>query len=50
MLPDRDFVGGLMAEVIDEGLKYLRPEDSEAIAEYLKGLEPVKVGAAPSPR
>ena len=41
MLPDRDFVGGLMAEVIDEGLKYLRPEDSEAIANYLKGLEPV---------
>ena len=41
MLPDRDFVGGLMAEVIDEGLKYLRPEDSEAIANYLKGIEPV---------
>ena len=49
MLPDRDFVGGLMAEVIDEGLKYLRPEDSEGMAIYLKGLEPVEQ-ARRSPR
>lgn len=46
MLPDGDFAGGLMVDVIDEGLNYLSPDDREAIVDYLRDLEPVhhKVG------
>ena len=40
MLPDMDFVGGAMVEVIDEGLKFLTDEDREAIADYLRALSP----------
>ena len=39
--PDGDFAGGLMAEVIDDGLQYLRPDDLEALAEYLQSLPPL---------
>jgi mono/diheme cytochrome c family protein len=35
MMPDGDSAGDLMAEVIDNGLKYLRKEDLEAIADYV---------------
>ena len=42
MLPDGDFAGGVMVEVIDEGLSYLEPADIEAIADYLRSLEPVQ--------
>lgn len=44
-LPDGDFAGSLMAEVIDEGLSQLTDEDREAIAVYLKHLPPL-----PGPR
>ncbi len=44
-LPDGDFAGSLMAEVIDEGLSQLTDEDREAIAVYLKDLPPL-----PGPR
>ncbi|CAK0777780.1 hypothetical protein CCP4SC76_6470008 [Gammaproteobacteria bacterium] len=37
-LPNGDFTGGLMAEVIDNGLKYLTHEDAEALATYIKSL------------
>jgi len=42
MTPDGDSAGDLMAEVIDNGLKYLRKEDLAAIAEYLLSLPPVE--------
>jgi mono/diheme cytochrome c family protein len=35
MLPDGDFAGGLMADVIDNGLEYLSAEDLDAIAEFI---------------
>jgi len=35
MDPEGDFAGGGMAEVIDNGLKFLPPGDLEAITEYL---------------
>ena len=36
MTPDGDFAGGLMAEVIDDSLQYLRKDDLAAIAEYIQ--------------
>ena len=42
MTPDGDSAGDLMAEVIDNGLKYLRKEDRAAIAEYVLSLPPVE--------
>ena len=38
MLPDGDFAGGLMADVIDNGLEYLSAEDLDAIAEFIGTL------------
>lgn len=40
--PDGDSAGDLMAEVIDNGLKYLRKDDLTAIAEYVLALPPVE--------
>jgi len=40
-LPDGDFAGGLMVEVIDNGLKYLNKEDVEALAGYIGTLPPI---------
>lgn len=40
-LPDGDFAGGLMAEVIDNGLQYLEDADAEAIATYVRSLPAV---------
>jgi len=40
--PDGDYAGGLMAEVIDEGLSHLTQADLEAIADYLRSLLPVE--------
>ena len=37
-LPDGDYVGGSMAEVIDNGLKYLSADDSKALATYLRSV------------
>lgn len=39
--PDGDSAGGLMAEVIDNGLRHLRPDDLTAIAEYIRSVPPV---------
>jgi len=33
--PDGDYTGGLMAEVVDNSLKYLSKEDAEALVSYL---------------
>lgn len=41
LLPSGDVVGGPMAEVIDQGLKYLTTEDARAIAQYLRSLPPL---------
>ena len=40
VLPDGDFAGGLMVEVVDDGLSYLTRSDTEAIADYLRSLKP----------
>ncbi len=41
LLPDGDYAGGLMSEVIDEGLQHLTDQDRKAIAVYLKSLPPI---------
>jgi mono/diheme cytochrome c family protein len=41
MLPDGDYTGGLMAEVVDNDLKYLTPVDVEALATYIAALPPI---------
>lgn len=41
MLPDGDFVGASMTDVIDENTARLTPEDRQAIAVYLKSLAPL---------
>lgn len=42
MRPDGDTAGELMAEVIDNGLRYLRKDDLAAVAEYVLSLPPVE--------
>ena len=42
LLPDGDYAGGDMVDVIDDGLSHLRPEDIEAIAEYIESLKPIR--------
>jgi len=42
MLPDGDFAGSLMADVIEDGLEYLTDEDLIAIAEYIMSLPPIE--------
>ncbi|MFO1059786.1 MAG: cytochrome c [Dongiaceae bacterium] len=46
MLPDGDFVGGAMAEVVRQGTSRLTDADREAIAAYLKALPPIANPAA----
>lgn len=41
LLPDGDTAGGLMAEVIDDGLRYLSKADLAAIAEFVKSQPPL---------
>lgn len=40
--PEGDYTGSLMAEVIDEGLRYLTPEDRKSIALYIRTLPPIE--------
>lgn len=40
--PDGDFAGGLMAEVIDDGLRYLDDSDIQAIVTYIRSVPPIK--------
>ena len=42
MLPDGDFVGGSMGEVVDETTSQLTDEDRAAITDYLLSLPPVE--------
>ena len=42
LLPDGDYAGGLMADVIDDGLAFLTPEDLQAIAEYITTLPAIE--------
>ena len=42
LLPDGDSVQGSMAEAIDNGYANLKPEDLEAIAEYIFSVPPVR--------
>lgn len=42
LTPEGDSAGDLMAEVIDNGLKYLTKDDLAAIAEYVLSLPPVE--------
>lgn len=41
LLPDGDFVGGAMTDVVDESTSKLTAEDLEAIAVYLSSLPPI---------
>lgn len=41
MTPDGDFAGDLMADVIDNGLKYLTEADRRAIAVFVRSLPPL---------
>ena len=41
MLPDGDFIGGAMGEVITNSTSKLTAQDREAIAVYLKSLTPL---------
>ena len=40
--PGGDYTGSLMAEVIDEGLRYLSQDDLRAIARYIHTLPPIE--------
>lgn len=40
--PDGDFAGGLMADVIDNSLRYLRKSDLAAMANYVLSLPPIE--------
>ncbi len=42
LMPDGDSAGDLMAEVIDNGLRYLKKEDLVAIADYMQSLPAVE--------
>jgi mono/diheme cytochrome c family protein len=42
LLPDGDNAGSLMADVIDDGLSRLTPEDLNAIAEFIMTLTPIR--------
>ena len=42
LLPDGDYAGGLMTDVIDDGLSHLTPEDLNAIAEFIMTLTPIR--------
>jgi mono/diheme cytochrome c family protein len=42
LAPSGDSAGGLMAEKIDDGLRYLRADDLAAIAEYLMSVPPLE--------
>ncbi len=48
MRPDGDSAGGLMAEVIDNGLSRLTPQDIEAIATYVQSVPPVVHAVRPA--
>ena len=41
-LPDGDYTGSLMAEVVDDGTRYLKEPDRKAIAKYLLALPPIE--------
>lgn len=41
LLPDGDFIGGAMTDVVDEGTGKLTADDLLAIATYLKSLKPI---------
>ena len=41
LLPDGDYAGGAMADVIDDGLSHLEPGDIDAIAEYIESVKPI---------
>ncbi|HEY7609918.1 MAG TPA: c-type cytochrome [Alphaproteobacteria bacterium] len=42
LLPDGDFVGGAMTDVVNHGTSHLTDEDLKAIAVYLKSVKPIK--------
>ena len=41
MLPDGDYAGGAMSDVIDHNTAHLTEDDRRAIAKYLKSLPPI---------
>lgn len=47
-LPDGDYAGGAMVDVIDNGLSKLTAQDRKAIAQYIMSLRPLPSTASPS--
>ena len=47
MLPDGDFIGGEMTEVVEHGTSHLTDRDLNAIAAYLKSLPAIRSQPAP---
>lgn len=41
MLPNADFVGGVMAEAITHASSHLTPDDRRAVIDYLMGIKPI---------
>ncbi len=48
MLPDGDFVGGVMAEVVEHSTRHLLPEDTHAIWVYLRSLPAIRNDLRPA--
>ncbi len=42
VLPDGDFVGGVMAEMVEHSTRHLKPEDVQAIWVYLRSLPAIR--------
>jgi len=40
-LPDGDYTGGLMTEVVENTTSKLTPDDRQAMVDYLRSLEPI---------
>ena len=47
MLPDGDFVGGVMADVVAHSTRHLKPEDTHAIWVYLRSLPAIRSDLRP---
>ena len=50
LLPDGDFVGGLMADVVAHSTRHLTPQDRAAIAVYIESLPAIHNDPRPAPK
>jgi hypothetical protein len=49
ILPDGDVLGGAMAEVVKDATGHWTKEDLDAVAEYLRTVQPLEGEPAPAP-